>query len=72
MNQESPVILRSQYNGGSVNRNNFILDIRMYYSLLNMMEYAKDFTPEYYGSTEERAKNVNIGLTIGYLIDIGK
>jgi len=44
----------------------YVLDLRTEYSLINMMDRLEGFVPRYYGPAEERVRNVNIALTLGY------
>ena len=46
----------------------FNIDFRMSYSLVEMMKYLDGVKLDYYGPNDERARNVNISLTIGYYL----
>lgn len=56
----------------TIHQNIFIVDLRTTYGLNNMMNYTEDFVPEYYGPNKEYARNVNIALTFGYLLNFGE
>jgi hypothetical protein len=43
-----------------------IIDLRCSYGLINMMDVIEGSVPDFYGPTEEYARNVNISLTAGY------
>ena len=44
----------------------FIIDTRFTYSLVEMMDYLDGVKLDYYGPEDERARNVNLSLTLGY------
>ena len=46
---------------------NIVVDFRLSYSLIDMMDHLENFKPEYYGAAKERAKNINIIFTVGYV-----
>ena len=43
-----------------------ILDFRISYSLMNMMNHLEGYIPWYYGPSQEYARNISISLTAGY------
>jgi len=51
--------------------NLFNIDFRMSYSLVEMMKYLDGVKLDYYGPDEERARNVNLSLTVGYYLQFG-
>jgi len=53
----------------SINKSQFIVDYRLSYGLVDVMEFIDDYIPEYYGPKEEKARNVDNALTLGYLIN---
>jgi hypothetical protein len=56
----------------TIQQNRFVIDFRTTYGLIDMMEYIDGYVKEYYGPNEGRARNVNIALTFGYLLNIGE
>lgn len=43
-----------------------VIDFRMTYSLINMMNHLEGYVPKYNAPDIDRAKNVNLALTVGY------
>lgn len=56
----------------TIQQNKFIIDLRTTYGLIDMMEFADGYLKKYYGPDEGRARNVNIALTLGYLLNHGE
>lgn len=52
-------------------KNRFNLDFRVTYSLNEMMKYLDSVILDYYGPGKERARNVNLSLTVGYYLQLG-
>ena len=52
-------------------QNKFVIDFRTTYGLIDMMEHSDGYVKEYYDPDNGRARNVNIVLTLGYLLNIG-
>jgi hypothetical protein len=52
-------------------QNKLVIDFRTAYGLIDMMEHSDGYVKEYYGPDNGRARNVNIALTLGYLLNIG-
>lgn len=46
--------------------NQLLFDLRMGYSLINMMDTLPGSVPSYYGPSKEYARNITISLTAGY------
>jgi len=56
----------------TIQQNKFVVDFRTTYGLTDMMNYSEDYIKKYYGTDERRARNVNIVLTLGYLLNFGE
>jgi hypothetical protein len=56
----------------TIQQNKFVLDFRTTYGLTDMMNYSDGYIKKYYGTDERRARNVNVALTFGYLLNFGE